>query len=181
MIRFTLEDWITLRPFIPADDAAVFATVRENLGHLQEYMDWAVPDYSLQSAQEFVERCVAAAEGERNINFGIFRGDKMIGTIGFLNFNENARRIEIGYWIASSEEGKGIITRSCQLLIDHAFNEMRMNRIEIRCAATNVRSAAVAERLGFTKEGILRQSESRHGSLHDFSIFGLLSHEWHRS
>ena len=64
------------------------------------------------------------------------------------------------------------------MLVDHAFHEMGLNRIEIRCAADNYRSSAIPERLGFNKEGVLRQSEFRDGRLHDFNIFGLLAAEW---
>jgi ribosomal-protein-serine acetyltransferase len=53
-----------------------------------------------------------------------------------------------------------------------------MNRIEIRCSAENIRSAAIPKRFGFTQEGRLRQRELRQERLHDFLIFGLLRSEW---
>jgi ribosomal-protein-serine acetyltransferase len=77
-----------------------------------------------------------------------------------------------------AEEGKGIISAACRVLIGYAFDELHLNRAEIRCATSNLRSAAIPERLGFRKEGVLRQSEFRDGQLHDFSIYGLLAEEW---
>jgi len=62
-------------------------------------------------------------------------------------------------------------------MIDYAFGEMEMNRVEIRCSAQNTRSAAIPERLGFTKEGLLRQAEVINGRPHDFLIFGLLAED----
>ena len=82
-----------------------------------------------------------------------------------------------GYWLDRGEVGKGVVTRACRTLIKYAFEELGMNRIEIQCSAENRRSAAVPERLGFTKEGVLRQAELRNGKLHDFSIYGLLAED----
>ena len=62
-------------------------------------------------------------------------------------------------------------------MIDYAFEEMDMNRVEIRCSAENVRSAAVPERLGFKKEGLLRQAEVINGRPHAFLVFGLLAED----
>jgi len=63
-------------------------------------------------------------------------------------------------------------------LIDFAFRELELNRIEIRCSSENSRSAAIPQRLGFTREGLLRMAEFRNGRLHDFEIYGLLASEW---
>ena len=178
MTEFLLDDGIVLRRFRPDDAGTVYRVVADDLEHLRVYMHWAVPGYSLNSATEFIEASMAAAEENKSLGFGIFDGEQFIGSVGFVNFDHLARRTEIGYWIASRFEGKGIVTRCCRRLIEHAFNELGLNRIEIRCAVENVRSAAVARRLGFTREGVLRQSEMRNGRLLDFEIYGLLAGEW---
>lgn len=176
--RFELDDGILLRRFTEDDAEAVFAAVRENIGHLREFMHWALPDYSLAHAREFIESSNAAAERGESLGFGIFRGADLIGSIGFVGFETNARRTEVGYWIDKGSEGKGIISRSCRVLINYAFGELEMNRIEIRCSTENERSARIPERFGFTLEGVLRQSEMRNGRMHDFAVYGLLRSEW---
>jgi ribosomal-protein-serine acetyltransferase len=137
-------------------------------------MHWMSPDYSLESSRHFMSEGIAKRKAGETLGLGIFRGEDLIGSIGFVKFDWTSRRTEIGYWISKVEEGKGIITRATMLLIDYAFDDLNMNRIEIRCSAKNVRSAAVPERLGFKKEGYLRQAEFRNGHMHDFLIFGLL-------
>ena len=181
MKPFTVLNDITVRQWRPEDADAVLLAVKENYDHLREYMHWATPDYSIDDAREFIMSGLASAGEKKSCGLGIFRGERVIGSIDFVKFDQNSRRTEIGYWISKAEEGKGIITRICRVLIDHAFNELGMNRVEIRCAADNTRSAAVAERLGFAKEGVLRQSEMRNGRLHDFRIYGLLAAEWSRT
>jgi ribosomal-protein-serine acetyltransferase len=140
-----------------------------------EFMHWMTPDYSISSAEEFVTRSIAAAASKTSLGFGIFRDAHFIGSIGFNQFDWQSKRTEIGYWIDKGEEGKGIVTRSCERLIGYAFDDLNMNRVEIRCSTENIRSAAIPERLGFQKEGVLRRAEMRNGRLQDFSVYGLLA------
>ncbi len=178
MIRFQIDDEINLREFIDGDAEQIYATIAVNRDHLTEFMLWMKPDYSIVDAREFVAQSIVDARQKLKLNFGIFRGDSFIGTIGFAEFDHQAKATEIGYWIDKSGEGKGTISRSCKSLIDYAFKDLKMNRILIRCAADNLRIAAVAERLGFIKEGVMRQSVFRNGRLHDFVTYGLLASEW---
>jgi ribosomal-protein-serine acetyltransferase len=181
MNSFHLDDETELRQFVDTDAESVFKAVKENLEHLRPFMHWAVEDYSLQSAQEFIKQSAKGATERKSFGYGIFRHRKVIGSIGYVKFNWISKRTEIGYWIALDAEGRGLISRSCRLLIDYAFDELGMNRIEIRCAASNSRSRAIPERLGFLQEGILRQYELRNGVLHDFAVYGLLKSEWKRA
>jgi ribosomal-protein-serine acetyltransferase len=86
-----------------------------------------------------------------------------------------ARNAIIGYWLAEEYEGRGLITRAVRALIDHAFGEWQLHRVEIRAAAENVRSRAVPERLGFTQEGVLREAELVGGEYQDLVVYGLVA------
>jgi ribosomal-protein-serine acetyltransferase len=172
--EFRLDDEITLRAWKESDIERGFEVVMRNQDHLQQFMHWMSPDYSIDSSRKFMSEGIAKQKAGESLGLGIFRGEDLLGSIGFVGFDWRSRRTEIGYWISKDEEGKGTITRATKLLIDYAFDELNMNRIEIRCSAENVRSAAVPERLGFEKEGYLRQAEFRNGHMHDFLIFGLL-------
>lgn len=178
MVSFKLQSGVTLREFEHGDAQAVFETVLANYDHLKGFMHWMSPDYSIQSARDFIEQSIAGRADRKALGFGIFREDSFIGSIGFVYFDWLAKKAEIGYWIARDDEGKGIITEASRLLIHFAFTELGLNRIEIRCSAVNLRSSAVPKRLGFTQEGHLRQAEYRNGGLHDFEIYGLLASEW---
>ncbi len=141
-------------------------------------MHWIVPDYSLEMAEEFIQRAIKNVDEKESLGVGIFDTNKMLGSVGYTSFDWKARRTEIGYWVDKELEGRGVVSRVCSRLIDHAFDELDLNRIEIRCSTENARSAAIPQRLGFVQEGLLRQSEFRNGRLHDFLIFGLLRDEW---
>ncbi len=177
MSSFRVNDQVSLREFIPDDAKHVFNVVVKNYEHLS-FMVWIRRDYSVAMAEEFVARSIADAKNKTSLVFGIFRGETFIGSIGYSSFDREARTTEIGYWIDKDEQGTGIILRACRLLVDHAFSALNLNRIQIRCSAENRRSAAIPEKLGFLKEGVLRQSQWRNGKLHDFAVYGLLASEW---
>jgi ribosomal-protein-serine acetyltransferase len=177
-VSIDVGDDLLMRQFRHSDEETVYRRATANYQHLREYMHWMTPDYSLRSAREFIARSLKAVADRTSLTYGLFRGDAFLGSIGFVNFDWPARKTEIGYWISAEEQGKGIVTQSVRTLIAYAFGDLELNRVEIRCAASNTRSRAVAERLGFVMEGVLRQSEIRHGVLHDFVIYGMLREEW---
>jgi ribosomal-protein-serine acetyltransferase len=178
VLRFEIDNDIIVRPFTEGDAEQIVVAVTENYDHLHKFLYWVVPEYNLESAKEFISRSQNEPEEKKSLGFGIFQNGTVIGSIGLVNFNWPSKRTEIGYWIAKSHEGHGIITKSCKLLINYAFEELQFNRIEIHCAAENTKSRAVPERLGFALEGVLRQSLWLHDRFYDMAIYGLLRQEW---
>ncbi|MBA2646504.1 MAG: GNAT family N-acetyltransferase, partial [Pyrinomonadaceae bacterium] len=85
---------------------------------------------------------------------------------------------EMGYSLGAEYQGRGIVTACMCVLIDYAFDELKLNRVELRCAAENLKSRAVAERLGFTQEGELRESWLIHGRFVGQVVYGMLASEW---
>ena len=169
MINLRVDNECELRPFVESDADVVFAKVIVNYEHLHPFLLWVNRDYSLKSAKEFIKQTQKALLEKTSQELAIIYKDKFIGSIGFVGFSWNSKRTEIGYWIAKDFEGQGIITKCCKFLVDYAFEELKMNRVEIRCATENVRSRAVPERLGFKLEGILRQSIWRHKRYYDLA------------
>ena len=126
---FRLNDEITLRTFIEQDAETVLETVLRNREHLQAFMHWMTPDYALDTAKEFIGLAIENAAEKKNTGFGMFRGDKLIGSIGFVHFDWKARKTEIGYWLVKEEEGKGIVSAACRSLIGYAFDELEIPRV----------------------------------------------------
>jgi ribosomal-protein-serine acetyltransferase len=175
MLRLKIDDDIELRSLAEKDAGKIYELVRENYEHLRPFLQWVTEDYSLETARNFVGQTQKALAENSSQTFGIFRYEKIVGIIGFVIFNWQSRRTEIGYWIDKNYEGKG-----CKVLINYAFEELGMNRIEIHCATENVRSRAIPERLNFKLEGILRQSEWRHTRFFDMAIYSMLAQEWRK-
>lgn len=176
-MKFQIDNETELRSYTEDDAEQLFNVVKRNYEHLRPFLHWVSPAYSFDDAQQFIEQNREAAANKKSEGLGIFYRGELIGSVGFVNFSWNSKRTEIGYWISGDFEGKGIITKCCETLIDYAFDELELNRIEIRCARENIRSRAIPERLGFQPEGMLRQFQWRHTRLYDIAVYGLLKQE----
>jgi ribosomal-protein-serine acetyltransferase len=178
MFDLKVRSDIELRPVAEKDAEEILAIVKRNYEHLRPFLHWVTIDYSLESAREFIRQAQKAAAENTSQAFGIFQNEKIIGVISFVGFNWQSRSTEVGYWIDKNYEGKGVVTDSCKVLINYAFAELKMNRIEIRCATQNVKSRAIPERLNFKLDGVLRQSQWRHTRFLDIAVYSLLAEEW---
>ncbi|RCW49175.1 GNAT family N-acetyltransferase [Paenibacillus prosopidis] len=97
---------------------------------------------------------------------------EFVGSSGLHNIDWGLRKFEIGYWIRTSRSGYGLMTEAVNGITRFAIDHLEANRIEIRCNARNLPSARLAERAGFTLEGILRnQTRDEAGTLGDKMIF----------
>ena len=173
---FQLGDF-KMRAWREDDVNAALDMVLRNREHLQTYMQWMTADYSIEHARKFIVEGIKNRLDKITLGLALVREGDLIGSTGFNRLDWAAQVCEIGYWIDRDQEGKGIITIACRAMIDYAFDELDMNRVEIRCSVENARSAAVPKRLGFKLEATLRQAEMLNGRPHDFYIFGLLAED----
>ncbi len=100
-----------------------------------------------------------------------------VGNISFNSINNKTKVAEIGYWLRQDMQGRGIITRAVEKMIDIGFEELGMTKIQISCATENTASRSVPERLGFTLEGIITQTECINGNIYDHAVYGFYKDE----
>jgi len=112
------------------------------------------------------------------MGYVIIKDHVMIGRLGLYNIDLINKSGSIGYWLDKDRMGQGIITRCCKAVIDEGFSYLHLNRIEIRAATANVKSQAIPERLGFKKEGIIRQGEFVNNEFVDLYVYSMLKEEW---
>lgn len=159
----------------------VYEAVVANREHLRPFMAWAEKTKSVEDTRKFIRDSLADFAAGKTLNVGIWENGKYVGGLGFHHIDTVRRCGEIGYWLTKDAEGRGIMTRACQALITHGFDGMKLHRAEIRCDPDNSRSRAIPKRLGFTQEGVLRESIERFdGVMRDAVVYGLLTHEWKR-
>jgi ribosomal-protein-serine acetyltransferase len=178
MFSYKIDDEIRLELPEPRHADAAARAVRENLEHLGPWMPWAVDDYDVEHARQWIQRTLDEFAHDGRFNALIMLDDVIVGSVGFHDLDTANRHASIGYWIDHRHQGKGIITRCCRVLIDHLFSTMGLNRVQINCNVENERSRAVPERLGFSLEGTLRQVELVDGRFGDWAVYGLLKSEW---
>lgn len=102
----------------------------------------------------------------------------MAGQIEYNYLDWKNRKTEIGFWLGEFFQGKGLVTKSCRVLIDYAFNKLKLNRVEMRCGTENAKSRKIAQKFGFTEEGVIRHAEWLHEHFVDLVVYGMLESEW---
>jgi ribosomal-protein-serine acetyltransferase len=114
------------------------------------------------------------------MHFVVLYNGEVAGDISLKEINWSIKSAEIGYWLGSAYTGKGIMTRAVRSMLDYAFNDLGLHKVEIWAAEENVKSRRVPERLGFVQEGTRRDDELIGGKYITMVIYGLLEDEWHR-
>ncbi|MEP6704331.1 MAG: GNAT family protein [Acidobacteriota bacterium] len=155
------------------------ALITQNYEHIREWSAWLKDkERQIENTQEFIERNLKRFAGNDGFGICIWYKGEMAGQIEYNYLDWNNRKTELGFWLGESFQGKGLVTKSCCVLINHAFDELQLNRVEIRCGVENRKSRKIAEKLGFTEEGIIRQSGWLHDHFVDYVIYGMLSSDW---
>ena len=109
---------------------------------------------------------------------GIYWEEQLVGTIGFHEMHRSDNSASVGYWLSKNMTGKGIMTRSVKRMLQHGFDDLLLHRIELRAATENVKSWNIAERVGFTREGCIRQCSFVNGKYLSHYVYGILLEEF---
>ncbi|BEL02713.1 GNAT family protein [Actinoplanes sichuanensis] len=103
-------------------------------------------------------------------------GHRLVGATT-LTIDGAAGSAELGFWIDADVEGRGLVRRAVGAVLGHAFGELGLHRVEMRTLTTNDRSRHLAERLGFTLEGILRGAIRFPDGFRDVAVYALLAED----
>ena len=142
--------------------------------------DYFYPVTSIKEVTKFIDRYREEIENGEEITWAIVlkETNKLIGTCCLGDFDEYARRLEIGYSIIQSQWGNGYATEAVEVVIDYGFNNMNLNRIEATITPGNDSSVRVLKKLNFNREGIVRERDFIKGKLEDGIIMALLKKEY---
>ena len=133
---------------------------------------------SVANFENYICRCESLYNQKKEISFVTVYEEIVVGRIGLHNMDMQHKNASLGYWLTKDAEGKGIISKGCKSLINYAFDQIGLHRIEIKAAADNMKSRAIAEKLQFKKEGILREAEWVNKKFIDMALYSLLDEEW---
>lgn len=142
---------------------------------------WSQPVFTERAqAAALVERVHAHFRRKDLFQWGVTlaRDDRVLGTCTLAHLDPKSRRAEIGYALGREHWGRGFMARALPLLLDFAFGELDLNRIEADVDPRNARSIRSLERLGFEREGLLRERWFVHGEVQDTALYGLLQRDW---
>ena len=178
MLDLAVDNETRLRSVTPADAQQLFALVDENRSHLRSWMAWVDATTCVDDIGGFIKSALDQVAGNHGPVCAVLHRDALVGICGFKPISRQHKSGELGYWLAKSLTGRGIMTLCVKTLVNYAFDEMALNRIEIHAATANRRSCAIAERLGFSHEGILRDAEWVNDRFVDMAVYSVLRREW---
>ncbi len=167
---------VLVRPYRLEDAEALRAAVDESREHLRPWLPFADAHQTIEESRDWIAHRMAdwLLRGDFGMTIWELASGRYLGGIGLHPRDWTIRYFEIGFWLRASAEGHGYVTEAARLVIDFAARGLGANRLEIRCDARNTRSAAVAERLGFTREAELRNNmRAPDGSLRTTLVYGL--------
>jgi RimJ/RimL family protein N-acetyltransferase len=174
-MRIPTSGSISIRPYTPDQAEDLLAAARESVREVHPWLPWCHPDYAIEEARSWIEHQVSAfARGEEH-EFAIFGpSGRYAGGCGVNLVVQSQGRANIGYWVRSSEMGKGVAVAAVRLVAAWAFRNTALERLEIVVAVGNARSQRVAEKVGAVREGVLRRRLFLHDTFHDAIMYSLV-------
>lgn len=170
-------DSLGVRPLESEDASELHALIEANREHLARWMPWAA-DQTIEGTERFLAEAVEQLHRDDGFQAKIEPEGEIVGVAGFHSVDWVNRNTSLGYWLAADAQGRGTMTSVVGALLDHAFYEWELHRVELHCAPENARSRAIAERLSFRNEARLRETELVGGRYLDSVVYGLLQVEW---
>lgn len=168
-----IDDDLVLLLRAPYLSARMFELQSADRARLARWEQWAAGQMSEQSVRDGDRAALAGFAAGKVIPTCICWNGEIVGAAS-ARLDEWSGSAELGYFIAADREGLGLVTRSVRALIDYVAAVHAVERCYIQAAVDNTRSLAVAERLGFQREGVLRSAWSVGGQPRvDAAMYGL--------
>jgi len=168
-------DDIQLIPLSIDDVAVIFGMLDSEREYMREWLPFVDNTHKPEDTAAAIQQMILSPEKQFTIRYE----GKFVGLIGFKDLDPENKKIEIVYWLSQHQQGKGIMINSVKALLAYAFDEMEMNRVQIKVAVTNAKSNRIPQKLGFLLEGVERDGELLVDNKYtDINIYSLLKKEY---
>lgn len=149
---------VRIRPYVASDVDALHALVMASNESLSQWLPWCRPGYSHEDARAWISHCLSMWEAKSAFPFGIFddETDALLGGVGLSQIDRVHNMANIGYWVGTPNQGRGIAVAATMQAARFGFDEQAFTRLEIVAAAENHASRRVAEKLGAHFECLAR-------------------------
>lgn len=156
----------------------IFETIERDRIYLQPWLPFVELTTELTDTKNFIQSILNQPQIKKDEIYSIWFKNEFAGLIGFKETDWLNRKTELGYWLAEKMQGKGIATKCVEKLSRYAFQKLKLNRIQIKTAVGNSKSAAIPKRLGFKYEGVERDGEKHNHSFVDLEIYSILKTDY---
>ncbi len=171
---------VLIRPYRAADIDAMYEAVRESVAEVSPWLPWCHADYTIEESTAFVMAREEAWKNDEAYGFGVFDAatGSYLGGVGLNFINRIHQCANLGYWVRSSQTGRGVASASTRLAARFALEQLGLQRIEILAAVSNHASQRVAEKAGATREGVLRKRLLVNGQPQDAVLYSLIAEDF---
>jgi ribosomal-protein-serine acetyltransferase len=180
MFTWVIEPGLELRLLEMHHAEELLRLTEKSRNSLRQWLPWVDGTRDVKDTENFITGAKKQNAANTGFHAGIWYEGQLAGVICFYRIDWFHRAAGIGYWLDESFRGKGIMTKACEAMVNHALTELHLNRVEIRAAVGNTQSRAIPERLGFVQEGIVREAEWLYDHFVDHVIYGILRNDWKR-
>ena len=178
MQPISVSEQFDLTPVELADADELFRVTDDNRDYLRQWLPWLESIKRVEDTRAFIRAAQAQSAQNNGTQLAIRLDHTIVGIVGHHQIDWRHRITSLGYWVDEAHQGRGVVTAACQALVSHAFDDARLNRVEIRCAVGNQKSRAIPQRLGFRQEGLLRDAEWLYDHFVDHIVYAMLARGW---
>ncbi|MDP4144946.1 MAG: GNAT family protein [Bacillota bacterium] len=178
MFKHIINDDIELKLPNELDAEELYKLIDNSREHLSRWLPWIKATNSIDTIASFIKGSQEQYVSNLGFKAIIMYKGSFAGLIGYHSIDWNRKSTSIGYWLGEEFQGKGIMTKALETLIQYTFNTLKLNKIEIQVAEENYKSKALPKKFGFKEEGIIRDAEWLNGKYVNHILFGLLKSEW---
>jgi ribosomal-protein-serine acetyltransferase len=178
MFQVTVAPGLELRHVGLGDADALFAATERNREYLREWLPWVDRTHSPDDTRAYIQARLDQTAANLGPTAAIVVDHEVVGTVGCHPIDWLNRNCELGYWLEERHQGKGVVTRAVAALCDYLFEEVGLHRLVIRCGTGNAKSCAIPKRLGFVREGVLRESQWVNDRFIDGVVWSMLARDW---
>ncbi|MCM3390140.1 GNAT family N-acetyltransferase [Ureibacillus chungkukjangi] len=178
MFIYPVDEEISLKLVTERDAEEVFQMIDSSRTYFREWLGWLDYSTKVQDTVDNIKGNLLKFVAQEGLDTAIVFNGKIVGKIGFNKINKANKTAYIGYMLDEAFQGKGIMTRATKAMVNIAFEEYGLNKVEIHAAEGNTKSRSIPVRLGFKEEGTIRSAEWLYSQYVDHVVYGMLKEEW---
>ncbi|MGV9253975.1 GNAT family N-acetyltransferase [Streptomyces sp. NPDC003697] len=178
MYAISLGDDAELRPLEPWHAEEFLAHLDRGRDFVTRHVPFGSTATDADSARAVLQSYADKRAADTGFLHGLWLHGTLVGGLLFRVFDAATGTCELGCWLEPAGTGRGLVTRGARVLIDWAFDERGMHRVEWCASSANAPSVAVARRLGMTRDGVLRAHYPYRGVRQDIEVWSVLAPEW---
>ncbi|MBQ0952900.1 GNAT family N-acetyltransferase [Streptomyces sp. RK76] len=172
------DDGAELRPLETWHAEEFLAHLDRGRDFITEHIPFGAKATDVDSAREVLQAYADRHAADSGFLHGLWLDGTLVGGLLYRVFDAATGVCEIGCWLEPAGTARGLVTRGARVLIDWAFDERGMHRVEWYASTANTPSANAARRLGMMREGVLRESFPHRGTRQDMEVWAVLAPEW---